>query len=224
MAKRNFSQLDLIKEYFINNPKRDIKHPEVVDWVVKEWKERKGEVFRDPDRGIRSLAQKGFLQKIKKGVYRYDPDFVVHRELEDFTQEQKEIIMKRDGYKCVICGRGREDGVELQVDHIKPKDFGGKATIENGQTLCAQHNFRKKNYGQTETGKKMFIRLYELAQKSKDKELISFCEEVLGVYVKHGINSHIKWSKKTGLSIPIEKIKKTPLRDENGKLHFPDVE
>ena len=47
-----------------------------------------------------------------------------------------------------------QDGVELQVDHIKPKDKGGKATFENGQTLCATHNFRKKNYRQTETGKK----------------------------------------------------------------------
>jgi hypothetical protein len=45
----NLSQEDLIKEFFINNPMRDIKHPEVVDWVVKEWKKRTGEVFRDPD-------------------------------------------------------------------------------------------------------------------------------------------------------------------------------
>ncbi|MGP1515486.1 MAG: HNH endonuclease [Bacteroidales bacterium] len=25
----------------------------------------------------------------------------------------------------------------MHVDHIKPKEFGGKAIIENGQTLCA---------------------------------------------------------------------------------------
>jgi len=52
--------------------------------------------------------------------------------------------MERDEYKCVICGKGIKDGVEIHIDHIKPKDFGGKATIENGQTLCAQHNFLKK--------------------------------------------------------------------------------
>ena len=43
---------------------------------------------------------------------------------------------------------GKKDGVELHIDHIKPKDFGGEATIENGQTLCAQHNFIKKNLKQ----------------------------------------------------------------------------
>lgn len=74
--KNNGSQLDLIMEFFKANPKRDIKHPEVVDWVVKEWQKRTGKVFRDPDRGIRSLHQKGYLQKIAKGVYRYDPDSI----------------------------------------------------------------------------------------------------------------------------------------------------
>ncbi|HMV46014.1 MAG TPA: HNH endonuclease [Leptospiraceae bacterium] len=193
--RENLSQKELIKEFFIKNPMRDIKHPEVVDWVVKEWKKRTGEVFRDPDRGIRSLAQSGFLIKVAKGIYRYDPNFVYERELEDFTPAQKKEILDRDGYKCVICGKGKNDGVELHVDHIKPKDFGGEAKIENGQTLCAQHNFMKKNYKQTETGKKMFIRLYELAKKEKNKELIKFCTEILTVFEKNNINGHIEWKK-----------------------------
>ena len=76
-------------------------------------------------------------------------------------------------------------------------DLGGEATIENGQTLCAQHNFIKKNLKQTETGKKMFIRLYELSIKEKNKELKKFCEEILETYEKNKINCHIKWEKKT---------------------------
>lgn len=189
------TQLDLIMEYFISNPNRDIEHPEVVDWAVAEYKRRTGKVFRDPDRGIRTLAQKGLLIKVKKGVYRYDPDFVKNRELEDFTPQQKKIILERDGYKCVICGMGPKNGVELHVDHLKPKDRGGKATIENGQTLCSVHNFRKKNYGQTETGKKMFIRLYELAKKEGDNEIQTFCAAILEVFEKLDINGHIEWKK-----------------------------
>lgn len=166
-----------------------------MDWVVEAYKKRTGNVFRDPDRAIRRLAQSGFLIKISKGVYRYDPNKVYKRELEDFTNSQKEEILKRDGYKCVICGRGIKDGVELHVDHIKPKDLGGEATIENGQTLCAQHNFIKKNLKQTETGKKMFIRLYELAKSENNDELVKFCADVLETYEKHNINSHIVWVK-----------------------------
>jgi len=182
-------------EFFKKHPKRDIKHPEIVDWVTEQWKKRTGEVFRDPDRGIRKLSQEGQLIKVSKGIYRYDPDFVQKRELEDFTAAQKKQILERDGYRCVICGKGREDGVELQVDQIKPKDLGGKATIENGQTLCATHNFRKKNLGQTETGKKMFIRLYELAKSIGDKETQKFCADILEVFEKSGVNGHIEWKK-----------------------------
>jgi hypothetical protein len=92
------TQLDLIMEYFRNNPRRDITHPEIVDWVVAEYKKRTGKVFRDPDRGIRILAQDGLLIKVSKGVYRYDPDFVAKRELKDFTPAQKEAIMRARCY------------------------------------------------------------------------------------------------------------------------------
>ena len=195
MTKKKVSQIELLKEFFTNNPNRDIAHPEVVDWATKEYTKRTGEVFRDPDRGIRALAQKGFLIKVKKGVYKFDTEYVHNRKLEDFTPAQRKKILERDGLKCVICGRGKKDGVELQVDHIKPKDLGGKAVISNGQTLCAMHNFRKKNYKQTETGKKMFVRLYEVAKSISDKETMNFCSQILEVFEKNGVNGHIEWKK-----------------------------
>ena len=193
---RQISQLDLIMEFFKANPKRDISHPEVVDWVTSEWQKRTGKVFRDPDRGIRSLHQKGYLQKIAKGIYRYEPESVnIRQDLEDFSPALKKQILERDNYKCVICGLGKNEGVELHIDHIKPKDLGGKATLQNGQTLCARHNFLKKNLKQTETGKKMFIRMLETAKEADDKGLIAFLNEVLEVYEKHNINGHIVWKK-----------------------------
>lgn len=189
------TQEEIIKEYFVGNPNRDIKHPEVVDWVTEEYKRRTGKVLRDPDRAIRKLSQNGFLIKVAKGIYRYDPDHVINRELEDFTEAQKEAIKQRDGYKCVICGLGPMNGVEIQVDHIRPKDLGGKAEIDNGQTLCARHNFRKKNYGQTEMSKRMFINMYDTAKKLGDDEILSFCSDILKVYENHHIDDHIEWRK-----------------------------
>ncbi len=193
---KKITQLEILKEYFMKYPNKNIKHPEVVDWVTNEWEKRTGEKFRDPDRGIRKLAQEGFLQKISKGVYCYNPDYAYKREdLEDFTPSQKKQILERDDYKCVICGMGIKEGVELHIDHIKPKDFGGKATIENGQTLCSRHNFLKKNLKQTETGKKMFIKMLDSVKQTNDIELKEFLEDVLKVYEKHNINGHIVWKK-----------------------------
>lgn len=159
------------------------------------YKKRTGNVFRDPDRAIRQLAQSGFLVKIAKGVYRYDPKKVSKKELQDFSAAQKTAILKRDGYKCVQCGMGKKEGVELHVDHIIPKDFGGEAIIKNGQTLCSRCNFLKKNLKQTESGKKMFIRMYKIARKEKNKEILDFCSDLLRVYEKYKVNGHIKWKK-----------------------------
>ena len=194
MTKR-ITQLALIMEYFTTHPNRAIKHPEVVDWATKKYQERTGEVFRDPDRAIRKLAQQGKLIKVGKGIYKYDPNLITNPELEDFTPAQRKQIFERDNYRCVICGKGQRDSVEIQADHIIPKDSGGKATIENGQTLCAPHNFRKKNLKQTETGKKMFIRLYELSESRGDHELRDFCRNILEVFEEHNMNGHIKWKR-----------------------------
>jgi hypothetical protein len=187
--------MELIKKFFLKNPRKDIKHPEVVDKVTSEYKKLTGKIFRDPDRQIRTLHQQGFLIKVSKGIYRYDPEIVKNRNLEDFTTKQKNEILKRDNYRCVQCGRGVKEGIELHIDHIKPKYLGGKAVIENGQVLCSRCNFIKKNLNQTETGKKMYIRLYELAKKENNKDLLLFAADILNVYKKHGINGHIVWKK-----------------------------
>jgi 5-methylcytosine-specific restriction endonuclease McrA len=81
------------------------------------------------------------------------------------------------------------------VDHIKPKDQGGKAEIDNGETLCAKHNFQKKNYKQTESGKRFFIRLYEVAKKNDDKAMKDFCTQILEVYEKNNVNCQIVWER-----------------------------
>ena len=196
--KKEITQEELIKEFFLKNPNRDIEHRESKPWLEKEHLRRTGEVFADPDRGIRKLSQDGFLIKIAKGVYRYDtargPQGGVKRD-KGFTPAQKEEIKRRDGYKCVVCGKGEKDGVELQVDHIKPVDRAGKSTLANGQTLCGMHNYRKKNYSQSETAKKMFIRLHEQARSLGDETIVDFSRAILEVYEEHDINGHIEWER-----------------------------
>src|SRR3990167_9057198 len=101
---------ELIMEYFKKHPRKDLEHGPVVDWVEKEYLKTHKNRPRDIWRNIRSLYDEGVLVKVKNGVYRYDPDFVSDKNLEDFTAEQKEKIFKRDKYRCVQCGRRQDEG------------------------------------------------------------------------------------------------------------------
>ena len=192
------TQVKLLQEFYRANPNRDIPHPEAVDWLTAEYQKRTGKVFRDPDRGIRKLAQKGFLIKVRKGVYRYDPDKVRETpasKVGDFTPAQKQEILRRGNYRCAQCGARGKHGVELHIDHIIAREHGGLSILENGQVLCSQHNFQKKHFGQSEIGKQMYMNLHRLAQKAGNEKFAAFAQEVLEVYAKYEINSHIKWRK-----------------------------
>ncbi len=54
-------------------------------------------------------------------------------------------ILKRDGFRCQICGATQADGVQLHVDHIIPVSKGGKSIPSNLQTLCSRCNIGKGN-------------------------------------------------------------------------------
>lgn len=52
-------------------------------------------------------------------------------------------VLRRDGFRCVICGASAADGVQLHVDHIKPVSKGGKTEMSNLRTLCERCNLGK---------------------------------------------------------------------------------
>lgn len=58
-------------------------------------------------------------------------------------------ILKRDNYKCMLCGRSPavNPKVKLHVDHIKPWSKGGETVRGNLQTLCEDCNLGKGGEG-----------------------------------------------------------------------------
>lgn len=61
------------------------------------------------------------------------------------TDSLRYDILKRDGFRCQICGKTANDGVQLHVDHIKPVSKGGKTIASNLRTLCDQCNLGKSD-------------------------------------------------------------------------------
>ncbi len=178
MAK-NISQT--IKEYFDNNPNREITQEEVVSHVFKFFPNA-----RDPWRVTRKLYEEGYLVKVSRGVYKRIPGYQAQPVDAPFPDEVRQQIFERDNYRCVVCGNGLHNGYEIHADHIIPLSKDGKSILENGQTLCSEHNMMKKNYGTTDFLRRYSMKMLEIAREIGDNETEALFEEILKILDKHG--------------------------------------
>jgi len=55
-------------------------------------------------------------------------------------------VLKRDSYRCQLCGRSAADDVRLEVDHKVPWARGGGNDIANLWVLCAECNAGKSDH------------------------------------------------------------------------------
>ncbi|MFD0405390.1 HNH endonuclease [Kitasatospora sp. NPDC127116] len=58
---------------------------------------------------------------------------------------QAEVFSKK-GRFCQMCGRGPQNGIRLQIDHIVPESWGGKTVYSNLEPLCEEHNHGKQAF------------------------------------------------------------------------------
>lgn len=68
-------------------------------------------------------------------IRKYNPEY--EKELRDKTYEASKD--ENGLYTCAYCGRKSEKRI-FEVDHIKPRDKGGKSVLENLQILCKSCN------------------------------------------------------------------------------------
>lgn len=105
-------------------------------------------------------VEKSYTSPQGRNSYCYDADFNQNEIIECLSQTQKARsirnsinyeraimtnslrydVLKRDKFRCVICGATAQDGVKLHVDHIFPVSKGGKTELDNLRTLCERCN------------------------------------------------------------------------------------
>lgn len=91
--------------------------------------------------------------KIQLMYYRAKRSKMLKTELEEqkkkertkMTDSLRYDILKRDDYRCQICGVTAKEGAKLHVDHIKPISKGGLTVPDNLQTLCDRCNLGKSD-------------------------------------------------------------------------------
>jgi len=93
-----------------------------------------------------------------------------------FNNDLKEQIRKRDNFTCQYCGKKSEG---LTIDHIIPKRLGGKSSWENLVSACRKCNAKKADKTLTQANMHLikipraitFLPLYSL---SKDLSLANY--------------------------------------------------
>ena len=155
---------EFIIKFFEAHPNEDLSHGPVVDFVEERYLALHGSKPRDPWRVIRALHQEGFLVKVQNGVYRYDPDAATHRELADFTSAQKaEILGAGRVQMCHLWSRGNRWSQFALSTTSNLETWADKLSLKMDRPYVLSTTFIKKQSGQTETAKKMFIRLHEIS-------------------------------------------------------------
>ncbi len=64
----------------------------------------------------------------------------------------KANIMRRDNYTCQYCGKQKQ---RMTIDHVIPKEKGGKDTWENLVCACEECNAKKGNRTPAQAGMKL---------------------------------------------------------------------
>lgn len=102
------------------------------------FRRRKGEVFIRTDfrYHLKDIEGKDLRKILLKA---FAPRVVVKKEI--IPADVRWAVWERDNFTCQRCGVRKH----LSVDHIHPESKGGKATVENCQTLCRSCNSKKGN-------------------------------------------------------------------------------
>lgn len=106
--------------------------------TVQRWLKQSGATARN--------KKESFNLAIKKGrvdwSWQRKPEAAKSRR--NRLQDRKRYaILKRDGFKCVLCGATAEHDL-LEIDHIIAAVHGGETTDDNLRTLCNSCNMGKR--------------------------------------------------------------------------------
>lgn len=77
-----------------------------------------------------------------RGIEFHNSDASATTRRRSLNLRKRFAILKRDGFKCRLCGRAAPD-VKLHVDHKTPKARGGSDDDTNLWTLCEDCNLGK---------------------------------------------------------------------------------
>lgn len=102
-----------------------LKHMHGKVWILFE-------DFRDAF----ATAQRFFARSVKPAPTQTTSTRERHRRRQSLSNRVKFLVLRRDNYRCQLCGRKAIDGVQIDIDHKVALANGGTNDIENLWALC----------------------------------------------------------------------------------------
>lgn len=139
ISQRNFNKIEkkLINKSIFNEP---VIQPDIIYRVSYTSPAGRKSYLKEWKISFHNLKYY-FLQAEKKVEYKQSAKY----ERQRLSPSLRYEILKRDGFKCKLCGRSSSNGVELEVDHIIPVSKGGKTVKSNLRVLCKDCNRGKSD-------------------------------------------------------------------------------
>lgn len=108
-------------------------------------KERETREQEARERRAEQLRRRQQKEKEREERERQKPehDRFVAEQRRKMSDKLRYEVMRRDGFRCQLCGATQADGYKLHVDHIIPVSKGGKTEMSNLRTLCERCNLGK---------------------------------------------------------------------------------
>lgn len=149
ISSENWQGLSLKKQYQCEKIEKELfksytlmPTTEIKIRIIKEYTSPMGQNHYEEEFVYSQNNVLNFLERVKEIEKNRDTSRYQRSLL---TPSMRYDVLKRDSFRCTICGSTANDGASLEVDHIIPVSKGGKTEPSNLRTLCHNCNAGKSD-------------------------------------------------------------------------------
>ena len=135
--KTNHAILDFLDKFMEMRIANNLKPEDQRDSRLVDY----GRLSMQGTNDMNSMKERG--QSLTRYLLEYGSDIALKDTKRAFTNDERYLIWKMHGMRCVSCSKELPDLSDMDADHVYAWSKGGKTTLQNAQCLCTNCNQKK---------------------------------------------------------------------------------